>query len=122
MMSLVYMILPSILSQISDFDTTLVIFGSISETVIKQQSGKLKRQPGDFPPASKITLFLGSLSSSRNHARSPPDGFLISLLDCFITCTIVDALPSSFHFAGNDGTGIPPGKSPALQLFPPMRR
>jgi len=76
MMSLVYMICPSILSQIPPFDTTLLIFGSISETVIKQQSGKLKRQPGDFRlfSASKISLFLGSHSSARNHARSPQDG------------------------------------------------
>jgi hypothetical protein len=31
-----------------------------------------------FSPARKISLFLGSLSSSRNLARSPPDGFLTS--------------------------------------------
>ncbi len=36
----------------------------------------------EFSPARKIRLFLGSLSSSRNHARSPPDDFLISLPDC----------------------------------------
>jgi len=40
--------------------------------------------PIDFLHKSiKIHLFLGSLSSSRNHARSPPDDFLFSLPDCF---------------------------------------
>ncbi|MCD6516445.1 MAG: hypothetical protein J7L72_03345, partial [Candidatus Aminicenantes bacterium] len=44
---------------------------------------------GDLPPLElpidlfhksiKIGLFLGSLSSSRNHARSPPDDFRTSL-------------------------------------------
>jgi len=34
-----------------------------------------------FSPARKIHLFLGSLSSSRNRARSPPDGLLTSLPD-----------------------------------------
>jgi hypothetical protein len=47
-----------------------------------------------FSPAKKISLFLGSLSSSRNHARSPPDDFLISLPDCFITITALGMLPS----------------------------
>jgi hypothetical protein len=56
MMVLVYRIRPTILSQISAFDTTLVIFGSISETVIKKQSGKLKRQPGDFSQRGKSRL------------------------------------------------------------------
>ncbi len=35
-----------------------------------------------FFPASKIRLVLGSLSSSRNHARSPPDDFRLSLPVC----------------------------------------
>jgi hypothetical protein len=41
-----------------------------------------------FSPARKIHLFLGSLSSSRNPARSPPDGFLTSLPDCFFVTEI----------------------------------
>ncbi|MCK4760390.1 MAG: hypothetical protein KAT69_10105, partial [Candidatus Aminicenantes bacterium] len=41
-----------------------------------------------FSPARKIHLFLGSLSSSRNHARSPPDGFLTRLPDCFFVMGI----------------------------------
>jgi len=34
----------------------------------------------------KIHLFLGSLSSSRNHARSPPDGLLTRLPDFQKNC------------------------------------
>jgi len=58
---------------------------SISETVIKQPSGKLKRQPAGFPQRGKPDY-----SSARSpylpvklafHARSPPDGFLFSLPD-----------------------------------------
>jgi hypothetical protein len=39
--------------------------GSISKPVIKQQSGKLKRQPGDFPQQGK---------SPYSSARSPLRG------------------------------------------------
>jgi hypothetical protein len=56
MMVLVYRIRPTILSQICVFDTTFAIFGSISETVVKKQSGKLKRQPGDFSQRGKSPL------------------------------------------------------------------
>ena len=41
----------------------------------------------------KIHLFLGSLSSSRNHARSPPDGFLTRLPD-FLFIMEIMMLPS----------------------------
>jgi hypothetical protein len=47
-------------------------------------------EKGDKGMALKIRLFLGSLSSSRNHARSPPDDFLISLPDCFKTSTVLE--------------------------------
>jgi len=39
-----------------------------------------------FSPARKIHLFLGSLSSLRNHARSPPDDFLTRLPDFQRNC------------------------------------
>jgi len=39
-----------------------------------------------FSPARKIHLFLGSLSSLRNHALSPPDGFLTRLPDFQRNC------------------------------------
>ncbi len=47
-----------------------------------------------FSPARKTSLFLGSLSSSRNHARSPPDGFLFKFPARFKIITVLEMLPS----------------------------
>jgi hypothetical protein len=45
--------------------TSTVFIGNIPKTMIKQQSGKLKRQPGDFPQRGK---------SPNSSARSPLRG------------------------------------------------
>jgi len=67
--------------------------GSTSKSVIRKQSGKLKRQPGGFP-ARKIPLFPGSLPNLpvklAFHARSPPDYFLFDWPDCWNTLTVLE--------------------------------
>ena len=41
-----------------------------------QRLGVEARRPANFPQRAKFAYFLGSLSSSRNPARSPPDDLL----------------------------------------------
>jgi len=66
------------------------ILGEIHFSVIMKQSGKLIRQPVDFPQRGKSTY-----SSARSpyllvklafRARSPPDGFPTSLPDFQLNC------------------------------------
>jgi hypothetical protein len=60
--------------------TLLIILDrSIFKTLIKRQSGKLKRQPGDFPQRGKSPYFL------------------FSLPDCFIIITVVEMISSLIY-------------------------
>jgi hypothetical protein len=50
-----------------------------------------------FSPARQTSLFLDSLSSSRNHARSSPDGFLFNFPDWLKINTVLEMIPADIY-------------------------
>jgi hypothetical protein len=80
-----FLIKPYIITNLKENKKNNLINASIFISVIKKESGKLLRQPVDFPQRGKSTYSSARsplpVSKACFHARSPPDGFPTSLPD-----------------------------------------